>query len=600
VAATREHSARCSSMGLTRFPSLQRWTALTLVALAALSTLFAAGLTFRRATTPWARLPDHDYWDNISGIITEAGVKLELQTLFRHNNEHIVLIPKLIYAANYLATSGSNIGLIIYSIFIGALCSAILVLLAKDVLIDTPLRFALCALLFPLVMFSSKLTHNYFMGMSGTMWLTADLFVIVSAVALARAVTTASSVWLLTSIGAALLGVLSYSTAIFALLILLFFGLALLIVPKLRGIIPRPMLVATVVLIALVLGVGLIYRNQPPQHPAWVFDPMQLVHFVLVYIGSLLPINYIGSLLPIKRGLEAVGGLVVLTVGVASISYLVVQGRTKEILVWIILFLFAPFNALMTGIGRLGFGMAAAASSRYQSVAALTLIATITLALAALPKGPASRLLAAVRAMSLGALLLLAPLIVIDRSYLKDYSARNEKKVIAEIALRQGIQGDDHIKAATPATEQLDRLIPVLRAAHHVPFDRSSRCEEMLGQHIPDTVGLTAGLVETLSTYEMSHGAGRAIELSGWAERNRAAAECIIIVDGSGTVIGSGASVSRRADLELAKGRTLGLVGWKAVAALPQSMPVCAFALFPGETQWTPLSKCHDKIESSG
>ena len=27
-------------------------------------------------------------------------------------------------------------------------------------------------------MFSAKLTHSYFLGMSGTIWLTADLFVI--------------------------------------------------------------------------------------------------------------------------------------------------------------------------------------------------------------------------------------------------------------------------------------------------------------------------------------------------------------------------------------------------------------------------------------
>ena len=35
-------------------------------------------------------------------------------------------------------------------------------------LLDTPWRLLLCALLFPLVMFSAKLTHSYFLGMSGT------------------------------------------------------------------------------------------------------------------------------------------------------------------------------------------------------------------------------------------------------------------------------------------------------------------------------------------------------------------------------------------------------------------------------------------------
>jgi hypothetical protein len=94
--------------------------------IAALVTAIAAGLTFRRAITPWSSLPDSDYWGNISGLITESGVRLDLANLFRHNNEHIVVIPKLIYAANYLATSGSNTGLIVYSLVVGIASTALL------------------------------------------------------------------------------------------------------------------------------------------------------------------------------------------------------------------------------------------------------------------------------------------------------------------------------------------------------------------------------------------------------------------------------------------------------------------------------------------
>ena len=52
------------------------------VTIAALVTAIAAGLTFRRATTPWSSLPDSDYWGNISGLITESGVRLDLANLF--------------------------------------------------------------------------------------------------------------------------------------------------------------------------------------------------------------------------------------------------------------------------------------------------------------------------------------------------------------------------------------------------------------------------------------------------------------------------------------------------------------------------------------
>src|SRR5581483_9252897 len=135
-----------------------------LVAFIAAATALAigAGLTFRRATTPWAVLPDYDYWANITGLITENGVVLDLPSLFRHNNEHLVVIPKLIYLANYLLTSGSNIGLIIYSICAGAVCATLLLLLARDLLRDTPARWAICGVLFPLAMFSAKLSHSYY------------------------------------------------------------------------------------------------------------------------------------------------------------------------------------------------------------------------------------------------------------------------------------------------------------------------------------------------------------------------------------------------------------------------------------------------------
>jgi hypothetical protein len=567
---------------------MQRTPVAALMAFAGLLIAVCAGLTFRRATTPWSTLPDADYWGNITGLITANGVELNLAELFRHNNEHVVPIPKLIYVANYLATSGSNTGLIVYSLAVGAVCAGLLVFLARDLFGDTPLRFALCALLFPLAMFSAKLTHSYFLGMSGAIWLTADLFVILSASALAKAVSTRSTVWLLASLLVALLGVLAYSTAIYSLIVLLIVCLALLLIPKLRGLMPKPALIGTATIIIVLLGAGAINRHQAAHHPGWDFDPLGLVHFVLIYIGNALTT---GPLRPVV-------GLAILAIGALAIRRLMSEGRTQDVLLWIVLFFFAPFNAFMTGIGRLGYGVKIAATSRYQSVTALTLIATIALALAALPKGAVSAHVARVRAAAIVVLLLVAALLATNRAYVKNYAARNQNKMIAEIALRQGIQGDHHLKAATPAIGQLDRLLPALRAAHHVPFNTRSRCEEVLGQHMAATVGPSAGALETITAYAMSHAAGRAIELSGWAERDGQSPDCILIVDGDGTAMGSGASAAPRPDLERAQGRSLGLVGWKAVASFPVATPVCALALFPGTDQWAPLSNCQASIAS--
>ena len=97
--------------------------------------------------------------------------------------------------------------------------------------------------------------------------------------------------------------------------------------------------------------------------------------------------------------------------GIASIWRLAAERRVTDTLLWVILFFFAPFNALMTGIGRLGYGVKIAATSRYQSVTAITLIATIVLVLAALPTGAVSRRAARLQAIAFGALLVCAVLI---------------------------------------------------------------------------------------------------------------------------------------------------------------------------------------------
>ena len=116
--------------------------------------------------------------------------------------------------------------------------------------------------------------------------------------------------------------------------------------------------------------------------------------------------------------------------------------------------------------------------------------------------------------------------------------------------------------------------------------------------------GEATGSVETLTAYAVWSGTERALELSGWAEQAGAEADCVVIVDGNRTVIGAGASVSQRPDIERVKGHALGPVGWKAVATVPQSTPICALALFPDDPDndgpWEPLANCQTSIENAG
>jgi hypothetical protein len=260
----------------------------------------------------------------------------------------------------------------------------------------------------------------------GAIWLTADLFVIASAACFAKAITTERPSWLVAALAFGVLGVLAYSTAVFILLVLLIYCLAKLWRPTLPGPNATPALVGTIATIVIVLALGLTNRSQPPSHPRLQFDVLGLGEFVLIYLGNALTTG----------PLRIVVGLVILTAGVLAIRSLAHDRRLKETLLFAVLFLFAPFNALMTGIGRLGYGVKIAATSRYQSVTAITVIATITLVLAALPQDPVSRRARIIRNATFVVLICCAVIIAVDRSYVANYTARNERKVIAEIALR--------------------------------------------------------------------------------------------------------------------------------------------------------------------
>ena len=346
-----------------------------------------------------------------------------------------------------------------------------------------------------------------------------------------------------------------------------------------RGPIPRFALLGIIAVILGVLAAWLAYRTHPGGHPALAFDPIGLVGFVLIYIGGSVANGYV---MPIM-------GLVILAAGTLATLRLVAAGRSYDVFFWVTLFLFAPFNAFMTGIGRLGFGIQAAASSRYMNVATISLMAATVLILAALPRQDASRRAVRIKAATLVALVAMGVFFVTNGRTTKFYAKRLETKPVAEIAMRQNIAGDQHLTAGTPAIARIYSSLPALRAAGHVPFNAQSHCEDFIGQVLPAASADQAGAIETMTTYTVSHETRTAIALAGWAIQSGKPAECIAVVDGTGVVVGAGVTTSRH--LDPSSQRSL-RIGWQAVAPAPQRLPVCAFALFPGSPVWAPLANC--------
>jgi hypothetical protein len=104
------------------------------------------------------------------------------------------------------------------------------------------------------------------------------------------------------------------------------------------------------------------------------------------------------------------------------------------------------------------------------------------------------------------------------------------------------------------------------------------------------------GAVESAALYPVARDTRQAIELSGWAARNGAGAECIAVVDGDGRVIGAGVTARKQADP--VTGQKL-RIGWQAVAPYPARPPICAYAWFPGAGQPVPLANCRTAIDAA-
>ena len=351
-------------------------------------------------------------------------------------------------------------------------------------------------------------------------------------------------------------------------MLLVFCG-SFLFVPRLRGRIPWPALVGVGVVILLVIAVWMIYRPHPRGHPPLDFDPIGLAAFVVIYLGSALAEGYV---IPLT-------GLAIIVCGALAIRHLIAEGRGRDILLWVTLFLFAPFNALMTGIGRLGFGIQAAASSRYQSVAAISLIATIALVLAALPKQSTSQRVTYIRVAVFIAIAAMAVFFVANGKSTKFYANNSRRSRLQRSPCVWTSRVTSIWRRRPRWLEGFYQLVPTLRATRHVPFNADTRCEEFIGQHLPSASEASAGAIEGMATYTVAYETRSAIELSGWAIKAGIPAECIAIVDGDGLVIGAGITATMRPDPLTQRAQR---IGWQAVANDPQRMPVCAFALFPG------------------
>jgi hypothetical protein len=411
----------------------------------------------------FGRLPYNDYWGILGGLVSDGRLSRDPKVwLLVRNNEHLVDVPALVYAANVALTHGDNRALSAFAL--GVLAVQVVVLwrllpeLDPEPRAVRPVWRGALGLVLGVLVFTPAAAHSVVMGFSGTIWFLANLLAVAAVALLVRAAGPARPFGVVPVLLVGLVASLTYSTSL-SLWPALLLGAWLLGRPWRDG---------------LVLGAGagavyllrtLAYRPNP-HHPDPVTAPLDVLQYGAAYLGNPFAARFGPAV--------AVGsvGLVLALAGLAVVLRSGAPALRASAAPWLMLQVYALGNALGTAVWRSGFGWLS--SSRYVSVAVLFWVGLIGLGLALLGsrEGPArpwcrlhpAPMLAASATIVLACYVRGIPVLI-------DNLERAARQPEAERALLDGSLDLEALKTISRVPSQVVDVAPYLRASSHVPFD---------------------------------------------------------------------------------------------------------------------------------
>ncbi len=319
-------------------------------------------------------IPYADQWDFIGYLTLLESGRLRVADLFSLHNEHRMVFPKLVMLMLAHATGWNVIVEMLTSVALAVVTLLLLVNLARPVL-DRAGRmgriwaaFTISAMLFSLMQW-----ENWLWG-----WQIQWFLAVLAAVA-----TVAFATWSLESphpwthvSGAVVAAIVCQLCIASGAAIWVAAGPILGFHRERRRILPVWAATGTVVTALYLVG-----YERPPHHPS----PLAILDHPVSFLIYL--VNYLSGPLGPKAMIGLVATLAFIGLGaVAAVRH----RREPELLMpWIALGAFAGANAVLTGIGRVGFGPEQALESRYVTISLLMSVAMIPLGMLALRAWPA-------------------------------------------------------------------------------------------------------------------------------------------------------------------------------------------------------------------
>ena len=495
-----------------------------------------------------------DYFDMLGHMFSTEGV-FKPAGLFIHANEHLVLIPKLIFLFNVYFFDGSNItlGIIVWLI---STITAILAwwqlqfIVRSSVANRILMAWLLASLLFPL-----SAAHNYLHAMSGTAWLLANLF----------------------SVCAVILSInkLYISAAIFGAFATFSYGTGLAVWPALlfvlvldRQLTWKSAGVMVIGLVSIILE-RVTSHSVSGYHPPLEIDPLAILRSTQIAGGSILTNSTDLALI--------IGGIFLVLVAIFLLRLLSTKnnGATEKIIAGIVIY--ALTALFLFAIARSGFGDGVFLSSRYMGVVALFVFSVCLLSYfiiknPVLWQGAASLMII----LSLSAAV---PVVTAVQNNVKEHQTLGV--IAAQLGVAQGLMFGYGSRTGT-----------VLRALDHYPFNATGDrvfCG-LLGEKVeaPLPAGDHGihGWFDSLKPLDKISG----YEVNGWAHATRKF-DCILIVDSANVVVGAAERGWPREDARRAiQGRDKN-IGWKGYAVASSGGDLRALVRLQGQTGFFELSK---------
>lgn len=298
-------------------------------------------------------IPNNDYWNLFFlPVLNSSNLLGFIKALFfKVNNEHLILLPRVIFLLNYIISKGDNRYLFLTNIIINLLSFNLLATLFSKEKFFPKKHLWLLWLLTSIMLFSPNMSHNWIRSMSGVMWFLANLFFIASLTYAQRVLAyqkDKQKYFKLLSVFT-ILAFLTYSSSLVIPPVVIFYLLLNIRSWKdYRKVVFQYLFLSVLIYLLWFL----FWYEKPSIHPDLTFKFLDNVGFIKVYIGSGFSENL--------KTAKIYGniGLILFSLCSAILLYFFTNNCRRKLLSLLSFFysftLYAFINILLTVISRSG------------------------------------------------------------------------------------------------------------------------------------------------------------------------------------------------------------------------------------------------------